>query len=146
MSTSIQDTLRHALGIVMLVLAVAVGLQVVMAAISDEWGYATDVWAIANWFIAGGTISAFEQSIRRAIEADPSDTFERIASTFMLLLSATLLLIFFEQWLAVRLFAPDGYELEPVRAMTWVAVNVIFIAVSGSIGWRLVRGARSRDM
>lgn len=146
MSTTAISNLRHALGIVMLVLAVAVGVQVILAAVSDEWGYENDVWAIANWFIAGGTISAFEQSVRRALEADPSDTFERVASTFMLLLSAALLLIFFEQWFAVRLFAPDGYELEPVRAMTWVAVNVIFIAVSGSIGWRLLAGARSRDM
>ena len=146
MSTTTIETLRRALGIFLLVLALAVGAQVVLAALSDEWGYENEVWSIANWLIAGGTISAFEQSIRRALAADASDVFERVASTFMLLLSAALLLIFFEQWFAVRLFAPDGFELTPVRSMTWVAVNVIFIVVSGAVGWKTLSSARNRDM
>lgn len=146
MSTTTIESLRRALGIFMLVLAVAVGAQVVLSALSDEWGYENDVWSIANWIIAGGTISAFEQSIRRALAADASDVFERVASTFMLLLSAALLLIFFEQWFAVRLFAPEGFELTAQRSMTWVAINVIFIVVSGAVGWNLLANARNRDM
>lgn len=129
-------TLRRALGIFMFVLAAAVLIQVVLAAISDEWGYESDVWGIANWFIAAGIISAFEQSVRRALEAPKSDPFERIASTFMLLLTSALALLFFEQWFAVELFAADDFDFTPERSMNWVAVNVIFIAVSSVIGWR----------
>lgn len=133
-------SLRKALGMIMIVLAAAVLVQVVIAAMSDEWGYEGDVWGITNWFIAAGILIAFALNIHRALEATSStEPFERMASTFMLLLITALGLVFFEQWFSVRLFAADDFVLTPVRSMGWVAINVLFIGVGGATGWRLQR-------
>lgn len=135
-----MTTLRKALGIIMIVLAAAVLVQVVLAAMSDEWGYEGDVWGITNWFIAAGILIAFGLNIHRALEASSiGEPFERMASTFMLLLTSALGLLFYEQWFSVRLFAPDDFVLLPVRSMSWIAINVLFIGIGGATGWRLQR-------
>ena len=133
-----MGSLRKALGVIMIVLSAAVLVQVVIAAMSDEWGYEGDVWGITNWFIAAGILIAFVLNVHRAIEASSStEPFERMASTFMLLLITSLGLVFFEQWFTVRLFAADDFVLTQVRSMGWVAINVLFIGVGGATGLRL---------
>ena len=139
-----MDNARRALGLLLIVFAAAIAIQVIVNSVWDESGYAGDIWQYLNWVIAMGIVLVFEQEVRRAMSAHVhgrGDTYERLSSTFMLMLSTALLLLFFEQWFTVRLFPPDWFELTEARSANWIAINVLFVAVTSAVGYRLMREA-----
>ena len=131
-----MEAVKKIFGVIHLVLAVVVGVQFVVAPLYDD---SVPVWEILNWLMAVGVIAGVIFSYTRWTSAKESDHGERVGSGAMLIGAVAVLLLFFEQWFATRLFPiePDAWVEDRIN-LWWQVVNVIFVIVSGEIGMYLL--------
>ncbi|MYA59525.1 MAG: hypothetical protein F4X40_03050 [Chloroflexi bacterium] len=137
-----MDLVRRAFGYIHIILGLAVAVQFLASEI-----YAGDavgqVWDILNYFMAIGAIAALVFSYLRVRDADGSDIKEWIASSAMLIASAALFLLYFEQWFAWTVFKDAGDELGEARSLGWIVIDVMFPIVNIIVGSYLLRNAGS---
>lgn len=130
-----MEAVKKLFGVTHLVLAVVVGVQFVVAPLYDS----VPVWEILNWLMAVGVIAGVIFSYMRWTSAKESDHGERVGSGAMIIGAIAVLLLFFEQWFATRLFPIDDPAWVADRInLWWQVVNVIFVIVSGEIGMYLL--------
>lgn len=130
-----MEAVKKVFGVIHFVLAIVVGVQFVVSPLYD----AVPVWEILNWGMAIGVIAGVIFSYMRWTSARESDHGERVGSGAMLIGAVAVLLLFFEQWFATRLFPLDdaGWVTDRIN-LWWQVVNVIFVIVSGEIGMYLL--------
>ena len=130
-----MEAVKKIFGVIHLVLAVVVGVQFIVAPLYDS----VPVWEILNWLMAVGVIAGVIFSYMRWTSAKESDHGERVGSGAMIIGAIAVLLLFFEQWFATRLFPIDDPAWVADRInLWWQVVNVIFVIVSGEIGMYLL--------
>ena len=137
-----MDLVKRAFGYVHIVLGLAVAVQFLASEIYDGDAVG-QVWGILNYFMAIGVIAALVFSYLRSREADRSDMSEWIASSVMLIASAALFLLYFEQWFAWKVFKDAGDELGEARSMVWIVIDVMFPIVNIIVGGYLLRNAKT---
>ena len=135
-----MDLIKRAFGYIHIVLGLAVAAQFLASEIYDGDAVG-QVWDILNYFMAIGVIAALVFSYLRSREADRSDMTEWIASSVMLIASAALFLLYFEQWFAWTVFKDAGDELGEARSMGWIVIDVMFPIVNIIVGSYLLRSA-----
>ena len=130
-----MEAVKKLFGVIHLVLAIVVGVQFVVAPLYDS----VQVWEILNWFMAVGVVAGVVFSYMRWTSAKESDHGERVGSGAMIIGAIAVLLLFFEQWFATRLFPIDNVAwIEDRINLWWQVVDVIFVIVSGEIGMYLL--------
>lgn len=130
-----MEAVKKLFGVIHLVLAIVVGVQFVVAPLYDS----VQVWEILNWFMAVGVVAGVIFSYMRWTSAKESDHGERVGSGAMIIGAIAVLLLFFEQWFATRLFPIDNVAwIEDRINLWWQVVDVIFVIVSGEIGMYLL--------
>ena len=133
-----MDWIKRVFGYVHLILGLVVAAQFVLSEVySDD--AAGDVWDILNYFMAIGVIAALVFSYLRARDADKSDLQEWVASSAMLIASAALFLLYFEQWFALTVFEDADDVIGEYRSIIWIAVDVMFPIVNIIVGSYLLR-------
>ena len=135
-----MDLIKRAFGYIHIILGLAVALQFLASEIYDGDAVG-QVWDVLNYFMAIGAIAALVFSYLRSREADRSDMSEWIASSVMLIASAALFLLYFEQWFAWTVFKDAGDELGQARTMVWIVIDVMFPIVNIIVGSYLLRNA-----
>ncbi len=137
-----MDLVRRAFGYIHIILGLAVAVQFLASEIygGDAVG---QVWDILNYFMAIGAIAALVFSYLRVRDADGSDIKEWVASSAMLIASAALFLLYFEQWFAWTVFKDAGDELGEARSLGWIVIDVMFPIVNIIVGSYLLRNAGS---
>ncbi len=135
-----MDLIKRAFGYIHIILGLAVALQFLASEIYDGDAVG-QVWDVLNYFMAIGAIAALVFSYLRSREADRSDMSEWIASSVMLIASAALFLLYFEQWFAWTVFKDAGDELGEARTMVWIVIDVMFPIVNIIVGSYLLRNA-----
>lgn len=135
-----MDLIKRAFGYIHIILGLAVALQFLASEIYDGDAVG-QVWDVLNYFMAIGAIAALVFSYLRSREADRSDMPEWIASSVMLIASAALFLLYFEQWFAWTVFKDAGDELGEARTMVWIVIDVMFPIVNIIVGGYLLRNA-----
>ena len=133
-----MDLVKRAFGYIHIVLGLAVAVQFLASEIYDDDAVG-QVWEILNYFMAIGVIAALVFSYLRSREANRSDMSEWIASSVMLIASAALFLLYFEQWFAWTVFKDAGDELGESRSMVWIMIDVMFPIVNIIVGSYLLR-------
>ena len=137
-----MDLIKRVFGYVHIVLGLVVAVQFLASDV-----YAGDavrqVWDILNYFMAIGVIAALVFSYLRTRGADRSDMSEWIASSVMLIASAALFLLYFEQWFAWTVFKDAGDKLGEARLMVWIMIDVMFPIVNIIVGSYLLRSVGS---
>ena len=136
--------IKMVFGYVHIVLGLAVALQF-LASDMYSGDASGDVWDILNYFMAVGAVAALVFSYLRVRDADNSDVKEWVASSAMLIASAALFLMFFEQWFAWTVFTDADAEPwnDDFRSMVWIIVDVSFPIVNIIVGRYLLRSANS---
>ena len=130
-----MEAVKKIFGVIHLVLAVVVGVQFVVAPLYDS----VAVWEILNWLMAVGVVAGVIFSYMRWTSAKESDHGERVGSGAMMIGAIAVLMLFFEQWFATRLFPIENTTwLEDRINLWWQVVDVIFVIVSGEIGMYLL--------
>ena len=137
-----MDLIKRAFGYIHIILGLAVAVQFLASEIYDGDAVG-QVWEILNYFMAIGVIAALVFSYLRSREADRSDMPEWIASSVMLIASAALFLMYFEQWFAWTVFKDAGDELGESRSMVWIMIDVMFPIVNIIVGSYLLRSVGS---
>ena len=94
-----MDLVRRAFGYIHIILGLTVAVQFLASEIYDGDAVG-QVWDVLNYFMAIGAIAALVFSYLRVRDADGSDIKEWVASSAMLIASAALFLLYFEQWFA----------------------------------------------
>ena len=141
-----MDLVRRAFGYIHIILGLAVAVQFLASEIYDGDAVG-QVWDVLNYFMAIGAIAALVFSYLRVRDADGSDIKEWVASSAMLIASAALFLLYFEQWFAWTVFKDAGDELGEMRSLVWIVIDVMFPIVNIIVGSYLLRssGATSGD-
>ena len=141
-----MDLVKRVFGYVHIVLGLAVAVQFLASEIYDD-DAVIQVWDFLNYLMAIGAIAALVFSYLRVRDADGSDVKEWVASSAMLIASAALFLLYFEQWFAWTVFKDAADELSEVRTMVWIVIDVMFPIVNIIVGSYLLRsaGAASGD-
>ncbi len=139
-----MDVIKRVFGYVHIVVGLAVAVQFLASEIYDD-DAVVQVWDILNYFMAIGAIAALVFSYLRSRETDKSDMSEWIASSVMLIASAALFLLYFEQWFAWTVFKDAGDELGEARTMVWIVVDVMFPIVNVIVGSYLLRSTQSKE-
>lgn len=137
-----MDLIKRAFGYIHIILGLAVAVQFLASEIYDDDAVG-QVWDILNYFMAIGVIAALVFSYLRSREADRSDMSEWIASSVMLIASAALFLLYFEQWFAWTVFKDAGDELGESRSLVWIMIDVMFPIVNIIVGSYLLRSVGS---
>lgn len=137
-----MDLIKRAFGYIHIILGLAVAVQFLASEIYDGDAVG-QVWDILNYFMAVGVIAALVFSYLRSREADRSDMSEWIASSVMLIASAALFLLYFEQWFAWTVFKDAGDELGESRSLVWIMIDVMFPIVNIIVGSYLLRSVGS---
>lgn len=137
-----MDLVKRAFGYIHIILGLAVAVQFLASEIYDGDAVG-QVWDILNYFMAIGVIAALVFSYLRSREADRSDMSEWIASSVMLIASAALFLLYFEQWFAWTVFKDAGDELGDSRSLVWIIIDVMFPIVNIIVGSYLLRSVGS---
>ena len=137
-----MDLIKRAFGYIHIILGLAVAVQFLASEIYDGDAVG-QVWDILNYFMAIGVIAALVFSYLRSREADRSDMSEWIASSVMLIASAALFLLYFEQWFAWTVFKDAGDELGDSRSLVWIMIDVMFPIVNIIVGSYLLRSVGS---
>ncbi|MXX93986.1 MAG: hypothetical protein F4Y63_11205 [Chloroflexi bacterium] len=137
-----MDLVKRAFGYIHIILGLAVAVQFLASEIYDGDAVG-QVWDILNYFMAIGVIAALVFSYLRSREADRSDMSEWIASSVMLIASAALFLLYFEQWFAWTVFKDAGDELGDSRSLVWIMIDVMFPIVNIIVGSYLLRSVGS---
>ena len=133
-----MDWIKRVFGYVHLILGLVVAAQFVLNEVfSDD--AAGDVWDTLNYFMAVGAIAVLVFSYLRARDADKSDLQEWVASSAMLIASAALFLLYFEQWFALTVFKDADDVIGEYRSIIWIAVDVMFPIVNIIVGSYLLR-------
>ncbi len=137
-----MDLVRRAFGYIHIILGLAVAVQFLASEIYDGDAVG-QVWDILNYFMAIGAIAALVFSYLRVRDADASDIKEWVASSAMLIASAALFLLYFEQWFAWTVFKEAEDELGEARTLVWIVIDVMFPIVNIIVGTHLLRSAGS---
>ena len=137
-----MDLIKRVFGYIHIILGLAVAVQFLASEIYDGDAVG-QVWDILNYFMAIGVIAALVSSYLRSREADRSDMSEWIASSVMLIASAALFLLYFEQWFAWTVFKDAGDELGDSRSLVWIMIDVMFPIVNIIVGSYLLRSVGS---
>lgn len=135
-----MDLIKRVFGYIHIVLGLVVAAQFLASEIYDGDAVG-QVWDVLNYFMAIGVIAALVFSYLRSREADRADMSEWIASSVMLIASAALFLLYFEQWFAWTVFKDAGDELGEARTMVWIVIDVMFPIVNIIVGSHLLRTA-----
>ena len=133
-----MDWIKRGFGYIHLILGLVVAAQFVLSEVYSDDAVG-DVWDILNYLMAIGMIAALVFSYLRSREVDKSDLREWIASSAMLIASAALFLLYFEQWFASSVFKDADDELGDFRSLVWIAVDVMFPIVNIIVGSYLLR-------
>ncbi len=139
-----MDLIKRAFGYIHIILGLAVAVQFLASEIYDG-DAVVQVWDILNYFMAIGVIAALVFSYLRSREADRAVMSEWIASSVMLIASAALFLLYFEQWFAWTVFKDAGDELGEARTMVWIVIDVMFPIVNIIVGGYLLRSTQSTE-
>ena len=135
-----MDRIKMLFGSIHIILGLAVAVQFLASEIYDDDAVG-QVWDILNYFMAVGVVAALVFSYLRAKDADGSDVQEWVAATVMLIASAALFLLFFEQWFAWTVFKEADDELGESRSLVWIMIDVMFPIVNIVVGSYLLRKA-----
>ena len=140
-----MDQLRRVVAIALVVLAVAVGLNLMLTPVYHDGGDTYPVWQVLNWFMAVAVIVALLISYHRvrSLTGGPTDTVTReyLGASAMLYGSIALIIIFYWNWLW-SLFPDNEVGLAAqshISHYPWM--DVLFTCVVGSAGlylWRAV--------
>ena len=145
-----MDQVRRGVAVALVVLAVAVGLNLMFTPVYHDGGDAYPVWQVLNWFMAVAVVIALLISYHRSRSGDggPGDpvTREYLGATAMLLGSIALVIIFYWNWLWT-LFPENEVDLAAQSHVNYFPMmDVLFTCVVGSAGcylWRAV-GEKTR--
>ncbi len=152
-----METIKRIFGYVHIILGLAVAAQFVavqfvggnvLVALGEPiWDreVVNEIWPYLNYLMAVGAIGALVFSWLRVRDADGSDLKEWIASSTMLIASAGLFLLFFEQWFAWSIFEVEGERSRDFRSTIWVTVDVIFPVINVIVGTYLLRVTKSES-
>lgn len=135
-----MDLIKRAFGYIHIILGLVVAAQFLASEIYDGDAVG-QVWDILNYFMAIGAIAALVFSYLRVRDADGSEIKEWVASSAMLIASAALFLLYFEQWFAWTVFKDPGDELGEARSLIWIVIDVMFPIVNIIVGRHLLRSA-----
>ena len=130
--------INRVFGIVHVVLGAVVGLQFLASEIYPDDAVGQN-WEILNYLMAVGAVAALVFSYLRARGADSSDIKEWVASSAMLIASAALFLLYFEQWFAWTVFKDAQDEIGEYRSIVWIVIDVMFVIVNYIVGTYLLR-------
>ena len=147
-----MDQVRRVIAVALIVLAVAVGLNLMLTPVYHDGGETYPVWQVLNWFMAVAVVVALAVSVHRSLSGgggpDDAVTREYLGATAMLLGSIGLVIIFYWNWLWT-LFPDNEVGLAAqshINHFPWM--DVLFTWVAGSAGlylWRAVGEKMSRD-
>ena len=132
-----MDVINRLFGYVHYILGLVIAAHFLAPAVYDD--DVAQLWEVFDYVMAIGVISALVFSYLRARNADRSDLQEWIASILMLIASAGLFLLFFEQWFATEIFKDEGDELGDFRSLIWIVVDIMFVIVNIIVGSYLLR-------
>ena len=146
-----MDQVRRVLAVALLVLAVAVGLNLMLTPVYHDGGDTYPVWQVLNWFMAVGVVVSLLISVHRVLglTGGPNDTVTReyLGATALFLGAIGLIIIFYWNWLWT--FFPEnevGLAAQShLNHFPWM--DVLFTWVAGSAGlylWRTVGEKTSR--
>ncbi len=138
-----MDWTKRIFGYGHVIVASLVAVQFVASEIRTDDAVARD-WEVLNLFMAVAAIAALVFSYLRARDAHRSDLQEWLASSAMLIASAVLFLMYFEQWFAWTVFKDADDELGEFRSLVWIAVDVMFPIVNMIVGIYLLRSVGFR--
>ena len=139
-----MEMFKRAFGYVHILLALLIGVHYIVLPVYDYGGEEFDLWSVINFFTATGAVFAVLFSFMRWRAAGSSDDGrESIAASVMLVASLAFFVLFFEQWLASRLFADELTDAGPAfpnyRSLIWTVIDVVFPIISGVVGVHLLR-------
>ena len=140
-----MNWIKRIFGFGHVIVAALVAVQFLGGEIRADDAVARD-WETLNYFMAVAVIAALIFSYLRARSADKSDLQEWLASSAMLIASAVLFLMFFEQWFAWTVFKDADDELGEFRSLVWIAVDVMFPIVNMIVGIYLLRSVGFRPL
>lgn len=143
-----MEMFKRAFGYVHILLALLIGVHYIVLPVYDYGGEEYDLWSVINFFTATGAIAAvFFSYLRWRAAGSSDDSRESIAASVMLIASLAFFVLFFEQWLASRLFADEltdaGPDFPNYRSLVWTVIDVVFPIISGVVGIHLLRETSS---
>ena len=138
-----KDVIKRVFGYAHIILGLLVALQFLGSEIYRDDVVASN-WEILNYLMAVGAVAALVFSYLRSREADRSDLAEWIGANAMLIASAALFLLYFEQWFAWEIFRDADDEPGGYRSLIWIAVDVMFPIVNMIVGSYLLRSVGFR--
>ncbi len=127
-----MDAIKMLFGWILAILALLVAIQFLAAPIYDSEA-AANVSEILDWLIAIGVIAAVVFGYLRLSGGGDSDA---KSARRELTISVVLALLFLEGWFGGTLF---GSSSGSARDLIGIIVTVMFVAVSGNVGLRLLR-------
>ncbi len=147
-----MDQVRRAIAIALIILAVAVGLNLMLTPVYHDGGETYPVWQVMNWFMAVAVVVSLLISFHRvrSLNGGPNDpvTREYLGATALFLGTTGLIIIFYWNWLWT-LFPESETGLAAqshLNHFPWM--DVLFTWVAGSAGlylWRAVGEESSRS-
>ena len=143
-----MEMFKRVFGYVHILLALLVGIHYIVLPVYDYGGDDYDLWSVINFFTAAGAVFAVLFSFMRWRDAaSAEDVRENVAASVMLIASLAFFMLFFEQWLASRLFADEltdaGPAFDNYRSLVWTVIDVVFPVISGVVGIHLLRETSS---
>ena len=129
-------SVRRSFGFSHVAIAAAVAVQA-LASESYDAELSATVWLILNWLMAVAVITAVAFSYMRWRAGVPA-TGTWLSPRTLLITSAVLLLLYFEQWSSE--FGTGTAALSSFRRTMWLFINTLFVVVNVSVGLRLLRG------
>ena len=138
-----MDAIKRLFGYVHVILGLAVAVQFLASEIYDD-DAVVQVWEILNYLMAIGAVAALVFSYLRARDANGSDVKEWVGSSVMLIASAALFLLFFEQWFSWKIFKEADDELRDFRFMAWMVIDVMFVIMNVIVGSYLLRSTQAK--
>ncbi len=140
-----MDQVCRVVAVALIVVAVAVGLNLMLTPVYHDGGDTYPLWQALNWFMAVAVVVSLLISYHRvrSLNGSPNDTVTReyLGATALLLGSTGLIIIFFWNWLWT--FFPEnevGLAAQShINHFPWM--DVLFTWVAGSAGlylWRAV--------
>ena len=146
-----MNQVRRVVAAALVVLAVAVGLNLMLTPVYHDGADTYPVWQVLNWFMAVAVVIALLVSYhrRQSLNGGPNDTVTReyLAASAMLYGSIALIILFYWNWLWT-LFPENEVGLAAqshINHFPWM--DVLFSCVVGSAGfylWRVVGEKMSR--
>ena len=118
-------------------MAAAVAVQV-LASESYDPEVSGTVWLILNVLMAVAVVTAVVFSYMRWRGADDSVAGDWIPPRVLLIASAVLLVLYFEQWSSE--FGIGTAELSSFRRSMWLLIDTLFVLANATVGMRLLRG------